>query len=119
LRSSSWRLSKAKRSKIVAYGTFNAWKIGKKGQGQWGPSRHCSRRSSGADRDWQGHGGELTDLQTQDIIQNQIGPALKQDHFYQAIRAGTDAIAAAINGRPQPGSDPNSGHANAGYWNPL
>jgi uncharacterized protein len=87
----------------VAYGTFNTWKLGKKGADNGvllviAVAEHRVRIETG-----KGVEGELTDLQTQDIIQHQIGPALKDGRFYDGIRAGTDAIAAAVGGRaPNP-----------------
>jgi len=102
----------------VAYGTFNAWKIGKKDKDNGvllviAVAERRVRIETG-----KGVEGQLTDLQTQDIIQHEIGPALKQDHFYDAIRAGTDAIVAAISGQPQPGGGP-PGPAGADYLNVL
>ena len=83
----------------VAYDTFNTWKLGKKGadNGALLVIAVADRRM----RIETGKGveGQLTDLQTQDMIQHEIGPALKQDRFYDGIRAGTDAIAAAITGQ--------------------
>ncbi len=103
----------------VAYGTFNTWKLGKKDKDNGvllviAVAERRIRIETG-----KGVEGQLTDLQTQDIIQRQIGPELKQDHFFQAIRAGTDAIAAALNAQPQPGGGQSTGPAGPGNWNPL
>jgi len=88
----------------VAYSTFNAWKLGKKNLDNGallvistGDRRIRIETGKGVE-------AQLTDLQTQDIIQHQIGPALKQDRFYDGVRAGTDAIAAAIAGNTSGGA---------------
>jgi uncharacterized protein len=80
----------------VAYTTFAAWKLGQKGADNGvlvviAPNDRKVRIETG-----KGAGGGLTDLQTNDIIRNVIGPLLKQDRFRDAIAAGADAIDKAM-----------------------
>ncbi len=82
----------------VGYATINAWKLGKHGKDNGvllalALADHRVRIETG-----KGVEGQLTDLQTQDIIQLRIVPMLKQDRFYEAIRDGTDAIAMTLSG---------------------
>ena len=86
----------------VTYATFNAWKLGKQGKDNGvllaiAVAERRVRIETG-----KGVEGQLTDLQTQDIIQQRIGPALKEDRFYDGVRAGMEAIAADVSGRPLP-----------------
>jgi uncharacterized protein len=80
----------------VAYGTFNGWKLGRKGVDDGvllviAPAERKVRIETG-----KGVGGALTDLQANDIIRTKIAPSLKQERFREAIERGTDAIAAAL-----------------------
>ena len=54
-----------------------------------------------------GIGGELTDLQSNDIIRQRIAPLMRQDRVHDAILAGVNGIEEALSGSPttprQPG----------------
>src|SRR4051794_1362119 len=65
----------------AAYATFNAWKLGEKGKDNGvllmiPPADRKVRIETG-----KGVGGEVTDLQSNDIIRQVIGPLLQQDRF--------------------------------------
>lgn len=80
----------------IAFTTFNTWKLGQKGVDNGvlvviAPGERKVRIETG-----KGAGGALTDLQSNDIIRNVIGPLLKQDRFRDAIAAGADAIDKAL-----------------------
>src|SRR5829696_4307836 len=80
----------------VAYVTFNTWQLGKKGADNGvllviAPNERRIRIETG-----KGVGGALTDLESNEIIRDKIGPLLKQDRFKDAIAAGTDGIADAL-----------------------
>jgi uncharacterized protein len=57
-----------------------------------------------------GIGGELTDLQSNDIIRRRIAPLMRQDRVHDAILAGIDGITEALSGNAttprQPGQGP-------------
>jgi len=57
-----------------------------------------------------GVGGELTDLQSNDIIRQRIAPLMRQDRVHDAIAAGVDGIEEALSGNAttprQPGQGP-------------
>jgi len=57
-----------------------------------------------------GVGGELTDLQSNDIIRRRIAPLMREDRVHDAILAGVDGIAEALSGNAttprQPGQRP-------------
>jgi len=82
----------------VAYATFNTWKLGKAGADNGvllviAPNERRVRIETG-----KGVGGALTDLESSEIIRDQIAPLLKQEQFKEAISAGTGAIARALEG---------------------
>ncbi|APR85908.1 methanol dehydrogenase [Minicystis rosea] len=82
----------------VAYTTFNAWGVGEKGKDNGvllviAPNERKVRIETG-----KGVGGELTDLQSNDIIRQVIAPLLQQNRFREAIDEGTGAIAKALSG---------------------
>ncbi len=86
----------------VGYATGNAWKVGRRGL-----DNGALLVVSIADRRMRievgkGNEGQLTDLQASDIIEKQIAPPFKQGHYYEGIRAGTDAIAASLTGQAPP-----------------
>src|SRR5882757_1158639 len=69
----------------VAYATFNAWKLGKRGKDNGvllviAPAERRVRIETG-----KGIGDKLTDLQANDIIRQHISPHLKQDQFRAAV----------------------------------
>src|SRR5262249_56681877 len=53
-----------------------------------------------------GVGGELTDLQSNDIIRRRIAPLMRQDQVHDAILAGIDGIAGAPSGNDTPPPQP-------------
>jgi len=80
----------------VAYRTFNAWQIGDKGKDNGvlliiAPSERKVRIETG-----KGVGGALTDLQTNDIINQTIVPLLQQGRVPEAVDRGTSAIARTL-----------------------
>ncbi|WP_394842714.1 TPM domain-containing protein [Pendulispora brunnea] len=86
------------------YETFRAWKVGEKGLDNGvllviAPNERKVRIETG-----KGVGGELPDLKANDIIRKQITPRLKEEHFRQAVEAGTDGIMEALAG-PNAGGD--------------
>ncbi len=92
----------------VAYTTFNTWKLGQKGVDNGVlvvivPGDRKVRIETG-----KGAGGALTDLQSNDIIRNVMGPLLKQDRFRDAIAAGGDAIDKAMREGGVAGTPPGA-----------
>lgn len=82
----------------VAYETFNTWKIGesKKDNGALlvlAPNERKVRIETG-----KGVGGNLTDIQSKDILREKVSPRLKKDDFFGAVDEGTTAIGAALGG---------------------
>ena len=80
----------------VAYTTFNTWQIGARGRDDGvlvvvAPAARQVRIETG-----KGVGGALTDLQANDIIRTIMAPPLAQGRVYDALAAGTAAIAAAL-----------------------
>ena len=55
-----------------------------------------------------GVGGELTDLQSNDIIRQRIAPLMRQDRVHDAILAGVIGIEEALSGSPPPRVSPGS-----------
>ena len=57
-----------------------------------------------------GVGGDLTDLQSNDIIRRRIAPLMRENRVHDAILAGVDGIAEALSGNAtaprQPGQGP-------------
>lgn len=86
----------------VAYRTFNTWQIGRERLDNGvllviAPAERRIRIETG-----KGVGGALTDLESNDIIRQQITPLLQQDRFYEAIDRGSAAIAGALTeGTPE------------------
>lgn len=80
----------------VAYRTFSAWHLGKKGADDGvllviAPVERKVRIETG-----KGVGGALTDLQASYVIRDRIAPELKSDHFRAAILGGIDGIDSAL-----------------------
>ena len=89
----------------VAYGTFQAWKIGQKDKDNgvlllWAPSERRVYIQTG-----KGVGGDLTDVQSFRIVQR-MKPYLQADRSREALQVGTDAIMEAISGKPPPDALP-------------
>src|SRR6185503_6999677 len=96
----------------VAFATFNEWKLGKKGADNGvllviAPAERRVRIETG-----KGVGGDLTDLQSNDIIRKDIAPLLKEDRFHDAIASGATAIAEALRpgAAPRPQQAPPARH---------
>lgn len=80
----------------VAYTTARAWQVGQKGLDNGvllviAPRERKVRIETG-----KGAGGDLTDLQTQDIQRERINPRLREGRFYEGISAGIDGIVEAL-----------------------
>jgi uncharacterized protein len=80
----------------VAYKTFNTWKIGRAKLDNGillviAREEHRVRIETG-----KGAGGQLTDLQSSDIIEHKIAPRLREGRTHDAIADGVDAIVEAI-----------------------
>ena len=76
----------------VAYQTFNAWGVGKKESDNGvlilvSINDHKMRIETG-----KGIGGELTDLQTQDILNKKLAPAFKESRYYDGLNDGLDSL---------------------------
>jgi uncharacterized membrane protein YgcG len=92
----------------VAYGTFNAWKIGQKGKDNGvllviAPKERKTRIETG-----KGVGDKITDLQSKQILSERVGPRLKEGKNYEGIAAGVESIASLLTGGPlvPPGEAP-------------
>ncbi|HEU4412412.1 MAG TPA: TPM domain-containing protein [Polyangiaceae bacterium] len=88
----------------VAYATFNAWKLGQKGKDNGvllviAPSERRVRIETG-----KGVGGDLTDLESNEIIRTNISPHLRENRFFEAVDEGTNAIVSTMTkGQFNPG----------------
>jgi uncharacterized protein len=76
----------------VAYRTARTWKVGQKGKDNGvllviAPTERKIRIETG-----KGVGGQLTDLQSNEIIRTKIAPRLKEERFGDAVNDGVDAI---------------------------
>jgi uncharacterized protein len=86
----------------VAYKAFNTWGLGRKGADNGvllviAPAERKVRIETG-----EGVGGALTDLQSNDIIRQNIAPFLQQGRFRDAVDQGTTAIAdTLVKGTPE------------------
>ncbi|HVI40082.1 MAG TPA: TPM domain-containing protein [Anaerovoracaceae bacterium] len=83
----------------VAYQVFNTWHIGKKGQDNGvllliAVSDRKMRIETG-----KGVGGELTDVQSNDILTKKIRPHLKNKDFAGGIDEGVTAISSTLESR--------------------
>jgi uncharacterized protein len=80
----------------VSFATFNAWQLGSKADDNgvlvvMAPNERKIRIEVGKGRE-----GDLTDLQSSQIIQQIIGPRLKVNDFRGAIDQSADAIVSAL-----------------------
>jgi uncharacterized protein len=66
-----------------------------------------------------GVGGELTDLQSNDIIRRRIAPLMRQNRVHDAILAGVDGIAEALSGSTTTARQPGQGPVNAPEQAPV
>jgi uncharacterized membrane protein YgcG len=83
----------------VANATFKSWKVGKAGLDNGvlvviAIAERKSRIETG-----KGVEGDLTDLQSNDILRNVLAPRLKQDDFYGGLSNTFDAISSKIESR--------------------
>lgn len=83
----------------VAQKTFRSWKIGKAGLDNGvlvviAVEERKSRIQTGS-----GIGGELTDLQANDILRLNLKPHLKRGEFYQGLDETIDAISSKLDSR--------------------
>lgn len=95
----------------VAYDTFNKWQVGEAGKDNGvllllAPNERRSRIETG-----KGLGGELTDLESAEILRSYVTPAMKDGDLARAADAGADAIQKALVGdlpitSPAPGKRP-------------
>jgi uncharacterized protein len=60
-----------------------------------------------------GVGGDLTDLQSNDIIRRRIAPLMRENRVHDAILAGIDGIARALSGSGTTARRPGQGPATA------
>jgi uncharacterized protein len=60
-----------------------------------------------------GVGGDLTDLQSNDIIRRRIAPLMRENRVHDAILAGIDGIAEAVSGGGTTARRPGQGPAAA------
>jgi uncharacterized protein len=95
----------------VAYATFNTWGIGKKGLDNGvlivvSLQERKTRIETG-----KGVGGEVTDLQSKDILDNTLRPYLKKGDFAGGFTATLDALSALIESRNKPATAPSSNNA--------
>lgn len=82
----------------VAYETFNTWEIGDKGKDNGvllliAPSERRLRIETG-----KGVGGELTDIESAEILRTHVAPALRDGDLYRAVDEGTRAVETALAG---------------------
>lgn len=80
----------------VAYGAFNAWKIGEAEQDNGvllvvAPNDRRVRIETG-----KGVGGAITDLESSHILRDQVTPNLKKGDYFAAIDEGTTGIERAL-----------------------
>lgn len=83
----------------VAQKTFRSWKIGKAGLDNGvlvviAVEERKSRIQTGS-----GIGGELTDLQANDILRQNLKPHLKRGEFYQGLDETIDAVSSKLESR--------------------
>ena len=80
----------------VAYATFKAWGLGDKGKDNGvllvvAPAERKMRIETG-----KGVGGALTDLESNVILRERVGPLLKVERFRDALEAGIDGVYGAL-----------------------
>ncbi|HEY1905816.1 MAG TPA: TPM domain-containing protein [Myxococcaceae bacterium] len=66
-----------------------------------------------------GVGGELTDLQSNDIIRRRIAPLMRENRVHDAILAGVDGIAEALSGSSTTPRQPGQGPLNVPQQPPV
>lgn len=84
----------------VAFATFNSWGVGKKDKDNGvllvvAPKDRKLRIESG-----KGVGGALTDLVSKRILSERVGPKLKVDKNFEALRDGVTSIHSVLLGGP-------------------
>jgi len=93
----------------VAYEVARVWKPGQKGKDNGvllviALDERRIRIETG-----KGVGGELTDLQSNDIIRQRIAPLMRQNRVHDAILAGVDGIEVALSGTRTTPRSPGQG----------
>jgi len=92
----------------VAYETFNTWKVGAEGKDNGvllviAAADKRSRIETG-----KGVGGELTDIESGEILRQHVIPAVQDGDLYRAVDAGTRAIQASLVEGVPGGSQPEA-----------
>lgn len=90
----------------VAYDTFNTWKIGDEGKDNGvllvlAPNERKSRIETG-----KGVGGEITDLESIEILRTYVTPAMRDGDIPRAVDTGTEAIQKALSDELPPSAAP-------------
>ena len=75
----------------VAFKTFNTWKLGKAGKDNGALLVIATGDRRTRIEVGKGIEGDLTDLQTNDILRTKVGPELKAGRLFEGIQAGTTA----------------------------
>ncbi len=91
----------------VAYATAKAWKLGDAARDDGVLLLVATGERKIRIETGKGVGGDLTDLESNQIIRERIGPELKRGSYAAGIEAGVDAIAAKLTGTAPPRS-PNA-----------
>jgi len=97
----------------VGYQLIQTWKPGQKGKDNGvvliiATGERRIRIETG-----KGVGGDLTDLQSNDIIRRRIAPLMRENRVHDAILAGVDGIAEALSGSGTTARQPGQGPATA------
>jgi uncharacterized protein len=82
----------------AAFTTFQAWKLGQKGKDNGVLMMLVTGDRRTRIETGKGVGGDLTDLQTNDILKRRVGPRLAAGDLRGAIDSGTDGIIQALGG---------------------
>lgn len=90
----------------VAYKTFNSWGIGKKGEDNGvllvvSVEDRKSRIETG-----KGVGGELTDLQSKEILDKNLKPHFQKAQYGNGIESAVDAISSTLESRADVKTEP-------------
>ena len=84
----------------VAYATAKSWKLGDAVRDDGVLLLVATGERKIRIETGKGVGGDLTDLESNVIIRERIGPQLKRGNYAAGIEAGVDAIAAKLSGSP-------------------
>lgn len=92
----------------VAYTTFNTWGVGKEGHDNGVLLVVAIQDRKMRIETGKGVGGELTDLQSKQILDQHLKPHFKQQQYARGLESGVDAISATLDKRnsgPQNSTD--------------